>query len=201
MLGDCAWRQRSQLRHPVWNPRNEDTVGFWMLKRTKNQTSWLFTIYRGWNYYPNFMVDYFINHEIPGTLRPTSFFYGWPSLGWFKLFTWEMGGNHQTSIYKWLALEFQVQIQQLLFEENLLRLSSIPKWVNLIFVKCLELQGQPFINGWKWWFPTISHVKIVNHPIETTIKNWLFRVPGSNYCLKKKTCWGRRKSIIIYGTC
>ncbi len=37
----------------------------------------------------------------------------------------------------------------------------------------LELQGQPFINGWKWWFPTISHVKILNHPIETTIKNWL----------------------------
>ena len=29
------------------------------------------------------------------------------SIGWFKIFTWEMVGNHQTSIYKWLALEFQ----------------------------------------------------------------------------------------------
>ena len=46
---------------------------------------------------------------------------------------------------------------------------------------CLELQGQPFINGWKWWFPTISYVKIgfiiqlmANHK-----KNWLlFGVPG-----------------------
>ncbi len=28
---------------------------------------------------------------------------------------------------------------------------------------------------------TISHVKILNHPIETTIKNWLFRVPGQYY--------------------
>ena len=24
------------------------------------------------------------------------------SIGWFKIFTWEMVGNHQTSIYKWL---------------------------------------------------------------------------------------------------
>ena len=29
-----------------------------------------------------------------------------------------------------------------------------------------------------WLSPTISHVKILNHPIETTIKNWLFGVPG-----------------------
>ena len=27
---------------------------------------------------------------------------------------------------------------------------------------------------------TISHVKILNHPIETTIKNWFFRVPGNS---------------------
>ena len=37
----------------------------------------------------------------PGTLRPTSFFMV-VSIGWFKIFTWEMVGNHQTSIYKWL---------------------------------------------------------------------------------------------------
>ena len=24
-----------------------------------------------------------------------------------------------------------------------------------------------------WWFPTISYVKIGNHPIETTIYEWL----------------------------
>ena len=29
-----------------------------------------------------------------------------------------------------------------------------------------------------WWFPTISQVKIWNHPVETTTKNWLFKVPG-----------------------
>ena len=31
-----------------------------------------------------------------------------------------------------------------------------------------------------WWFPTISYVKIGNHPIETTIYEWLFGVPGKN---------------------
>ena len=29
-----------------------------------------------------------------------------------------------------------------------------------------------------WWFPTISYVKVWNHPIETTIYKWLFGVPG-----------------------
>ena len=30
-----------------------------------------------------------------------------------------------------------------------------------------------------WWFPIISYVKdLVHHPIETTIYNWLFGVPG-----------------------
>ena len=29
-----------------------------------------------------------------------------------------------------------------------------------------------------WWFPTVSYVKIGNHPIETTIYKWLFGVPG-----------------------
>ena len=32
-------------------------------------------------------------------------------------------------------------------------------------------------NGWKWWFPTISYIKIWNHPIETTILKWMFQVP------------------------
>ena len=34
------------------------------------------------------------------------------------------------------------------------------------------------LNGWKWWFPTISYVKILNYPIETTIYKWMFQVPG-----------------------
>ena len=29
-----------------------------------------------------------------------------------------------------------------------------------------------------WWFPTISNVKVGNHPIETTTYKWLFGVPG-----------------------
>ena len=33
-------------------------------------------------------------------------------------------------------------------------------------------------NNHKWWFPTTSNVKILNHPIETAIKKLLFRVPG-----------------------
>ena len=37
----------------------------------------------------------------------------------------------------------------------------------------LEPQGQPFINGWKWWFPTIFYIKIWNHPTETSIYKWL----------------------------
>ena len=28
---------------------------------------------------------------------------------------------------------------------------------------------------------TISYVKILNHPIETTIYKWVFRVPGMTY--------------------
>ena len=29
-----------------------------------------------------------------------------------------------------------------------------------------------------WFFPTISQVKVWNHPTETTILKWMFRVPG-----------------------
>ncbi len=36
----------------------------------------------------------------PGTLNNQFFMV--VSIGWFKIFTWEMVGNHQTSIYKWL---------------------------------------------------------------------------------------------------
>ena len=37
--------------------------------------------------------------------------------------------------------------------------------------------------GWKWWFPTISYVKIGNLPIETGIYKWLFGVPGLSVSL------------------
>ena len=46
-----------------------------------------------------------------------------------------------------------------------------------------------------WLFPTISHVEIWNHPIKTTIKNiettikkWLFRVPGSKEVFAEGAC-------------
>ena len=29
---------------------------------------------------------------------------------------------------------------------------------------------QPFINGWKWWFPTIFYIKMWNHPIEQVFR-------------------------------
>ena len=43
-------------------------------------------------------------------LRPT--IYKWLAVNWMmnQTFTWEIVGNHQTSIKKWLALEFQVVI-------------------------------------------------------------------------------------------
>jgi len=37
---------------------------------------------------------------------------------------------------------------------------------------CLEPHFQPFINGWKWWFPTIFYIKIW-----FIIQLWLFGVP------------------------
>ena len=40
----------------------------------------------------------------------------------------------------------------------------------------LELQTTSFL--WMFGETTIFHVKIVNHPIETTIYKWLFGVPG-----------------------
>ncbi len=30
-------------------------------------------------------------------------------------------------------------------------------------------KSQPVLKGWKWWCPTIFHVEIWNHPVETTI--------------------------------
>ena len=41
---------------------------------------------------------------------------------------------------------------------------------------CLELQTTSFL--WMFGETTIFHVKIWNHPIETTIYKWLFGVPG-----------------------
>ena len=42
-----------------------------------------------------------------------------------------------------------------------------------------RITTRPLGDGDVWWFPTISHVKIWNHPFETTIKKkLLFRVPG-----------------------
>ena len=49
---------------------------------------------------------------------------------------------------------------------------------------CLEPQGPPVLNGWKWWFPTISQEKNWTHPTETTINKWLiFGVPGKFWCV------------------
>ena len=59
-------------------------------------------------------------------------------------------------------------------------ISSSPKnWVET-FQEISFSPGTPN-NQFKmddWWFPTISYVKIWNHPIETTIYKWLFGVPG-----------------------
>ena len=44
------------------------------------------------------------------------------------------------------------------------RTFSVPNlpgnWGIICWHKDLEPQGQPFINGWKWWFPTIFYIKI-----------------------------------------
>ena len=47
---------------------------------------------------------------------------------------------------------------------------------------------QPFFNGWKWWNNNFLCNDLVHHPLETTIKNWLFRVPGTN--VKHWYPWG-----------
>ena len=45
----------------------------------------------------------------------------------------------------------------------------------------LELQTTSFL--WMFGETTIFHVKIWNHPIETTIYKWMFGVPGNSYTL------------------
>ena len=47
---------------------------------------------------------------------------------------------------------------------------------------CYQEPQTIIFNGCLDGETSISHVKICNHPIETTIKNWLFRVPGKS-CL------------------
>ena len=65
------------------------------------------------------------------------------------------------------------------------------------------LPGTPnkqFFHGWKWWFPTISYIKIWNHPIEPTIHEWLFGVPGSSDLLCiifTNFTWGRKQIMIM----
>ncbi len=55
----------------------------------------------------------------------------------------------------------------------------------------LEPQGQPLKNGWKWWVPTISYVKIGNHPIDSQafINGWLQGVPGTSSQLVVILTW------------
>ncbi len=47
-----------------------------------------------------YMWVFFQFPQQPGTLNNQFFMV--VSIGWFKIFTWEMVGNHQTSIYKWV---------------------------------------------------------------------------------------------------
>ena len=51
-----------------------------------------------------------------------------------------------------------------------------------VFIGYIHLPGTPNYHLFKWMFgeTTISHVKICNHPIETTMKKWLFGVPGGH---------------------
>ena len=56
------------------------------------------------------------------------------SIGWFNIFTWEMVGNHQTSIFKWL---FRVPGMNF-YEENPINL--LGQWLN----------GLNFL-GWRIW--------------------------------------------------
>ena len=60
-----------------------------------------------------------------------------------------------------------------------------------------EPQGQAFINGWKWWFPTIFYIKIwfiiqLKHPF---IYKWLFRVPGLNHHVPINSSWLYPKNV------
>jgi len=60
-----------------------------------------------------------------------------------------------------------------------------------------------------WWFLTIVHVMILNHPTEITVKRWLFRAPGmyvflpqlfvfrSITCLNVHLCWNSQHHLVI----
>ena len=52
----------------------------------------------------------------------------------------------------------------------------------------------PQTSSFKWMFgeTTIFYVKIWNHPTETTIKKWMFRVPGWNWGPLECVCFGVR---------
>ena len=52
----------------------------------------------------------------------------------------------------------------------------VNEWVNIANTY-LELQTTSFL--WMFGETTIFHVKIWNHPIETTNYRWLFGVPGT----------------------
>ena len=66
-------------------------------------------------------------------------------------------------------------------------------------------QTTTIFNGWKWLFPTISHLEIWNHPIETTIKN-----QASDHVIKhlfvfkfhrffvRKTPWSTKKKHCVF---
>ena len=42
----------------------------------------------------------------------------------------------------------------------------------------INLEPQTTIDEWMFGETSIFYIKIWNHPIETTIKKWMFRVPG-----------------------
>ncbi len=118
------------------------------------------------------------------------------SIGWFKIFTWEMIGNHQTSIYRWLALEFQamlVWIWPIWFPLNWCW-ESCYQWISLqislVFLPPILLLNLCIPTFWylsftslkkydlfnicrflkEWW---LGQIFFSTHPSKTTLSNWV----------------------------
>ena len=56
-------------------------------------------------------------------------------------------------------------------------------------------QTTTIFNGWKWLFPTISHLEIWNHPIETTIKNQHPIVKTPPFCFQIRSNFCQKNSL------
>ena len=96
-----------------------------------------------------FFTSGLVTFDLPGTLNNQFFMV--VSIGWFKIFTWEMVGNHQTSIYKWL---FRVPGLNAFFWWN--TTWAMAPFKNTTF----EALSRHFLHAWSIGLPTNDLVNV-----------------------------------------